>query len=64
MLNIYSFLMTAAVNSDVVAEPPMSAVLTFPSLMTSKVALAMLFAIGSSLKRMFHKITNRRQQEL
>ena len=67
------FLMTAAVNSEVVAEPgredtamceprslaersvktydapPMSAVRTLPALMTSKVALAMLFARWSRL---------------
>jgi len=62
----YSFLIIAAVKSDVVAEPkdgvvsgkranfsvnlpPMSAVLTLPSLMTPKVALAMLLAMVSSL---------------
>jgi hypothetical protein len=42
--------MMAEVNSEVVADPPMSAVLTLPALMTSKVAAAMLLAMESSLK--------------
>ena len=42
--------MIAAVKSDVVAEPPMSAVLTLPALMTSKVAVAMLLAMESRLE--------------
>ena len=65
--SIYSFLMMAAVKSEVVADPaydvraipvrvggindlpPMSAVLTFFSLMTPNVALAMLLAMSSRL---------------
>jgi len=40
--------MMAEVNSEVVADPPMSAVLTLPALITSKVAVAMLLAMESS----------------
>lgn len=64
---LYSFLMIAAVKSEVVEDPvcnvwldvcseslnnyipPISAVLTLPSLITLKVALAMLFARWSRL---------------
>lgn len=43
--------MMAEVNSEVVADPPISAVLTLPALMTSKVAAAMLLAMESSLDK-------------
>jgi hypothetical protein len=41
--------MTAAVKSEVVAEPPMSAVLILPELITLKVAVAILLARLSRL---------------
>lgn len=62
----HSFLMTAAVNSEVVAaprkaeqsylgstiySPPMSAVRTSPALMTSNVAPAILLAMESRLRQ-------------
>lgn len=49
----------APVKSEVVADPPMSAVLTLPSLMTPKVALAMLLARLSRLgKRSVSAVSN------